>query len=50
MSLWVTQLEDRLGESTAELVASKDIDFQDDSTAFKRATALFDGEGPRALL
>lgn len=45
VSLWVAQLEDRLGGSTPELVASKDIDFQGDSNAFKRATELLDGEG-----
>lgn len=45
VSLWVAQLEDRLGESTPELIASKDIDFQGDSNAFTRATELLDGEG-----
>lgn len=45
VSLWVAQLEDRLGKSTPELIASKDIDFQGDSNAFKRATELLDGEG-----
>ncbi len=45
VSLWVAQLEDRLAGTTAELIASKDIDFQGDSNAFKRATELLDGEG-----
>lgn len=45
VSLWVAQLEDRLTDTTAELVASKDIDFQGDSAAFQRATELLDGEG-----
>lgn len=45
VSLWAAQLEDRLGESTAESVASKDIDFQGDSNAFNHATELLDGEG-----
>lgn len=45
VSLWVAQLEDRLAGTTAELIASKDIDFQGDSDAFKRATELLDGEG-----
>jgi len=45
VSLWVAQLEDRLGGLTPELVASKDIDFQGDSRAFMRAAELLDGEG-----
>lgn len=45
VSLWVAQLEERLGGTTPELVASKDIDFQGDSRAFERATELLGGEG-----
>lgn len=45
VSLWVAQLEDRLAGTTAESIASKDIDFQGDSLAFKRATELLEGEG-----